>query len=89
VSSKRIGFLVGKGAPPAREGAEFVDDAGQKIGWVTSGTFSPSLNAAIGMGYISSQLAKEGNRIKAVVRGKAHPLEIVKMPFVPNRYYKI
>jgi aminomethyltransferase len=85
--NKRIGLLVKKGAP-AREGAVIQSKNGEKIGIVTSGTFSPSLNKAIAMGYVKSAHSNIGTQLDVEVRGKLGDAEVVKMPFVPNRYFK-
>jgi len=54
---------------------------GERVGEVTSGTSSPTLGAAIGMGYVSVDLSKPGNRLVVDVRGKAVGAEVVKGPF--------
>lgn len=87
VSRKRVGLMVKTGAP-AREGAEITNEKGEKIGVVTSGTFSPCLKKGIAMGYVSTASEKAGSKVFVNVRGKAGEAEVVKMPFVPTRYYK-
>mmetsp|Transcript_61437 Transcript_61437/g.139077 ORF Transcript_61437/g.139077 Transcript_61437/m.139077 type:complete len:205 (+) Transcript_61437:184-798(+) len=85
-SRKRVG-LAGMKAP-AREGAEiFVDD--EKVGVVTSGTFSPTLKKPIAMGYVSSDLSKEGTEVSIKVRNKMQPAVVTKMPFVETGYYRV
>ncbi len=74
------------GRAPARAGTPLLDEAGTGIGHVTSGCFSPSLNAPIAMGYVPSALAADGTRLAARVRGKALSSVVVPMPFVPHRY---
>jgi len=83
---KRVGITIKKGAP-AREDTE-IQVNGQRVGVVTSGTFSPVLKKPISMGYISTAHSKDGTAVTVVVRGKPGEAEIVKMPFVPNTYYK-
>ena len=51
ITQKRVGFMV-EGRAPVREGADIVDEAGQVIGAITSGGFSPSLQKPIAMGYV-------------------------------------
>jgi len=81
VERKLVGFkLKDKGI--ARHGYDIVDENGKKIGFVTSGTMSPSLKEPIGMGYVSSEYANPGNEIFIQIRKKQIPAEIVKMPFV-------
>jgi len=89
VEKQRIGFIIPKG-PPAREDTDILlADTDQKIGTVTSGSHSPCLKKAIGMGYVKSEHSNEGTKIKVVVRGKAHDAEIVKLPFVEAKYYRV
>jgi aminomethyltransferase len=80
-AKKLVGFeMVDKGI--ARHGYEIVDDAGAVIGVVTSGTQSPSLQKAIGMGYVRTDLAKLGNNINILVRNNKIKAKVVKIPFV-------
>ncbi len=83
----RVG-LRPEGRAPAREGAEIVDAAGQKIGVVTSGGFGPTLNAPVAMGYVDAAYAKAGAPVKLMVRGKPLPATVADMPFVPHTYYR-
>ena len=87
VSRKRVGFVVLEGAP-AREGAQIADEAGNVIGVVTSGGFSPSMGKPIGMGFVPPAHAAVGSKLKVIVRGKAQAAEVVAMPFVPHRYVR-
>jgi aminomethyltransferase len=41
------------------------------------------------MAYVQSHHAALGTKLKAIVRGKAVDATVVKMPFVPNQYYKM
>jgi aminomethyltransferase len=73
---------------PAREGAEIVDDKGEKIGNITSGCPSPTLKKNIAMGYIKDGMHKAGTEVDVVVRGKKRRAVVTKMPFVPSKYHK-
>ncbi len=84
---KRVG-LLGLERTPVREGTELHSSGGQAIGRVTSGLPSPSLNQSIAMGYVNAQHATVGTIIQAIVRGKAVPMQVCAMPFVPTRYYR-
>ncbi len=78
---KLVAFkLKGKGI--ARHGYDVVDENGTKIGTVTSGTMSPTLKEAIGMGYVPTDKAKPGSEILIQIRKKQVPAEVVKLPFV-------
>ncbi len=80
VSRKLIGFeLLDKGI--ARQHYPIKDAQGQTIGEVTSGTMSPSLKKAIGMGYVKKPFAKSGTDIFIEIRGKLVKAQVVKRPF--------
>ena len=84
---KRVG-LVGSGAP-VREGDKIFHE-GKEVGVITSGTFSPSLQKPIAMGYVPSSLSAISTKLTAQVRSKKFvPITVEKMPFVPSRYFKI
>ncbi|MCF6343756.1 MAG: glycine cleavage system aminomethyltransferase GcvT [Devosiaceae bacterium] len=84
---KRVGIIF-EGRMPVREGAKLVDEQGNEIGYITSGTFSPILQKPIAMGYLPIKRAKISTEITAIVRNKQVNGEIVKMPFVANNYYR-
>ena len=86
VSRRRIGLVV-EGSP-AREGAEIVNEAGEKIGTITSGCPSPTLKKNIAMGYIKDGMHKAGTEVEVVVRGKKRKAFVTKMPFVQSKYFK-
>jgi len=80
IKNKLIGFeLKDKGVP--RQGYPILNAAGEEIGRVTSGTMSPSLNKAIGLGYVPVDVATAGGEIFIGVRNKSLAAEIVKTPF--------
>lgn len=81
VKSKLVGFeMIDRGI--ARHDYEIVDADGNVIGRVTSGTQSPSLQKAIGMGYVSKAFAKEGSEVYILVRNNKLKAKVVKFPFV-------
>jgi aminomethyltransferase len=86
VERRRIGLII-EGAP-AREGADIVDEKGEKIGNITSGCPSPTLGKNIAMGYIKDGFHKSGTNVEVVVRGKKRKAQVTKMPFVPSKYWK-
>jgi aminomethyltransferase len=80
VERKLVGFeMIDKGIP--RHGYEIKDFAGHLIGHVTSGTQSPSLNKAIGMGYVRTAYSATGTDIYIKVRDKLLQARVVKIPF--------
>ncbi|CAG8525136.1 25544_t:CDS:2 [Gigaspora rosea] len=62
--------------------------SGAHVRKVTSGGPSPTLNKNIAMGYVKSGYHKSGTLLKVKVRNKLQDAKIVKMLFVPSRYYK-
>jgi aminomethyltransferase len=77
---KLVGIeMIDKGIP--RHHYKIQNAAGEEIGYVTSGTQSPSLGKAIGMAYIRKDFATEGSDVFVVVRDKALKAQVVKMPF--------
>jgi aminomethyltransferase len=86
-SRKRVGIRP-DGRAPAREDTDIVDDAGNRLGKVTSGGFGPSVGGPIAMGYVDSAHAAEEAALQLLVRGTARPARIVRLPFVPTRYYR-
>jgi aminomethyltransferase len=80
VERRLIGFeMIDKGIP--RHGYEIKDFSGTPIGVVTSGTQSPSLGKAIGLGYVSMVFAAQDTRINIKVRDKLLQAKVVKVPF--------
>jgi aminomethyltransferase len=80
ITRKLVGFeMIDKGI--ARHGHEIFDRAGKNIGIVTSGTQSPSLQEAIGMGYVSIENSKEGTSIFINIRDRNLQAQVVKTPF--------
>lgn len=86
-AEKRVGIRF-EGRQPVREGAELVDASGAVIGRITSGTFAPTAQASIAMGYLPTGLASEGAAVTAMVRGRPIAGAVAKMPFVPQRYVR-
>ena len=82
--SQRLVGLKMNGRAIARKGYKLMKN-NQVIGEVTSGTWSPSLNEAIAMGYLPIQQAKVGNKINIDIRGKQHEGTVVRRPFYKNK----
>jgi aminomethyltransferase len=80
ITRKLIGFeMIDRGIP--RHDYEIVNAEGNSIGIVTSGTQAPSLNKAIGMGYVSMDYATADSEIYIRIRNKDIKAKVVKMPF--------
>ncbi len=81
ISKKLVGFeMIEKGIP--RQGYEIVDAEGNKIGVVTSGTQSPSLNKAIGLGYVNKEFFAIDAIVYIKIRDKQVQAKVVKVPFL-------
>ncbi|MCV6629419.1 MAG: glycine cleavage system aminomethyltransferase GcvT [Flavobacteriaceae bacterium] len=80
VTKKLVAFeLTEKGIP--RQGYEILDDSGNSIGKVTSGTMSPSLQKGIGLGYVRTGFSKTETPIAIQIRKKTVAAKVVKLPF--------
>jgi aminomethyltransferase len=84
---RRVG-LVALERVPVRDGTSIESTDGQPVGQVTSGLLAPTVDRPIAMGYVPQALAAPGTRLQARVRGKAVPMEVVPLPFVPARYFR-
>ena len=73
-----------------REGAAlFADGLSQvPLGRVTSGTFGPSVQGPIAMGYVPLAQSSMGTRLTADVRGQRIPVTVSDMPFFAHRYHR-
>ena len=81
VTKKLVGFeMIDRGIP--RHDYQIADANGNIIGKVTSGTQSPTLNKAIGMGYVNKDFAKADTEIYVVIRDKAIKAKVCKIPFL-------
>jgi aminomethyltransferase len=83
---KRVGLRPD--ARPVREGAALFADSTSTaaLGRVTSGTYAPSAQCPVAMGYVPASVAQVGTRLYADVRGQRIPVTLSDMPFVPHRY---
>jgi aminomethyltransferase len=80
ISKKMVGFeMIDKGI--ARHDYEITDEQGNTIGKVTSGTQSPSLGKAIGMGYVNTSHSGLQNEIFIKIRNNSLKAKVVKIPF--------
>jgi aminomethyltransferase len=80
IKRKLVGFeMIDRGIP--RHDYEIADADGNIIGKVTSGTQAPSLQKAIGMGYVNKGFDKEGAEVYIVIRNANIKAKVVKFPF--------
>lgn len=78
---KLVGFVVTQRGGIPRGHCE-LQSGGQRIGEVTSGTFSPSLKQGIGLGYVDAAYSKDGTEIEVIIRDKPVKAVVTKPPFV-------
>lgn len=80
-SRNLVGFVVGADKFIARHGYK-VFSGDREIGVVTSGNLSPTLNKAIGLAYVATDLKNPGSVIEIEARGKKFTAEVIKLPFL-------
>jgi aminomethyltransferase len=83
----RVGLLI-DGKIPVREGCALHDAEGKAIGFVTSGSYSPSLSKPVAMALIDRRYAEIGSVLYATVRNTRIMLTVSRLPFVPHRYQR-
>lgn len=87
VARRRVG-LVGTDRMPVREGASVVNEAGDVVGQVTSGSLGPTVERPVAMAYIDAACSASGTPLWALVRDKRVPMTVTPMPFAPHRYVR-
>lgn len=85
VKRMRVGIKP-EGRAPAREGTVVQNAEGRDVGKITSGGFGPTVGGPIAMAYVETAFAAVGTPLHLMVRDKALPASVVKLPFVPNRF---
>jgi aminomethyltransferase len=80
----RVGLTI-EGRRAAREGSELFDMDGHRVGRVSSGTFSPTFQTPIAMGFITPALAAVGTALEADIRGSRVAARIVPLPFYKRK----
>jgi aminomethyltransferase len=83
IARKLVGFEMVERAVP-RHGYRLLQD-GVEVGVTTSGSFSPSLERGIGMGYVRADLAAIGSELDVEIRGQAHRARVARTPFYPSK----
>ena len=89
LSRLRVGIKP-EGKIIAREGVKIFskEKEGEEIGSITSGTFGPSVNGPIAMGYVKLNFSKPGTKVFLEVRGKKHEAKISELPFYKKSYVR-
>ena len=83
----RVGIKP-EGKVIAREKTKIFNDSESLIGEITSGTFGPSVNGPIAMGYVDDKFSKKDTKVYLEIRGKKHPANICGLPFYKKSYVK-
>jgi len=87
VSKVRVGIKP-EGRIIAREKTIIFSEDNKNIGEITSGTFGPSVQGPVAMGYIENSFSKIDTKVFLEVRGKKHPASITDLPFYKKSYVK-
>ena len=87
VKKTRVGIKP-EGRIIAREKTKIFNEDDLFVGEVTSGTFGPSVNGPVAMGYIEKEFSKKDTKVFLEVRGKKYPANICGLPFYKKSYVK-
>jgi len=87
LSRLRVGVKP-EGKIIAREGVKIFSKDNEEIGSVTSGTFGPSINGSIAMGYVKINFTKPGTRVLLEVRKKKYDAVVSELPFYKKNYVR-
>ena len=87
LSRLRVGVKP-KGKIIVREGVKIFSKDGKEIGSITSGTFGPSVNGPIAMGYVKVDFSKPGTRVLLEVRRKKYNANVSELPFYKKSYVR-
>lgn len=85
--ARKIVGIKPEGRAPAREGTVIMAE-GKEVGVITSGGFGPTVGGPVALGFVPPALAKPGQKLDLMVRGKALPAEVIKLPFVQKSFKK-
>jgi aminomethyltransferase len=83
----RVGLLV-ESKIPVRDGSIVINNEDKDVGYVTSGSFSPSLGKPIAMAVLDRNAAGFDNTLFAIVRDRKIPVTVTRLPFIPHRYHR-
>ncbi len=84
-AARKVAGIKPEGRAPARDGTVIMSD-GNEVGVITSGGFGPSAGGPVALGFVPPDLAKPGQALELMVRGKALPAEVIKLPFVAKSF---
>tara|TARA_Y100000590_G_scaffold432493_1_gene548566 strand:- start:3284 stop:4312 length:1029 start_codon:yes stop_codon:yes gene_type:complete len=84
---KKIGVKI-KSKSILRSKMEIINNNKHKLGYITSGGYSPSLDYSIGLGYLYNENNNKNIDLNCLIRGNLEKIEIVKLPFIKHNYLK-
>ncbi len=87
VAKIRVGIKP-SGRVIAREGTKIFSLSGEEIGIITSGTFGPSVQSSVAMGYVKNKFSKINSKIILEIRGKKYDAVVSKLPFYKKSYVR-
>ena len=87
VNKIRVGIKP-EGRVIAREKTKIFNQSDLHIGEITSGTFGPSVNGPVAMGYVENKFSQNNTKVFLEVRGKKYPANICGLPFYKKSYVK-
>jgi len=87
VTKIRVGIKP-EGRIIAREKTKIFNQSDVHIGEITSGTFGPSVNGPVAMGYVENEFSKKNTKVFLEVRGKKYAANICSLPFYKKSYVK-
>jgi aminomethyltransferase len=85
--ARKIVGIRPEGRAPAREGTVIMAD-GKEVGVITSGGFGPSVGGPVALGFVPPDLARPGQQLNLMVRGKPLLAEVFKLPFISKSFKK-
>eukprot|EP00914_Ancora_sagittata_P007981 GHVO01015732.1.p1 GENE.GHVO01015732.1~~GHVO01015732.1.p1 ORF type:complete len:216 (+),score=30.76 GHVO01015732.1:379-1026(+) len=87
--TRRVGVVVNGGHSIPRGGSILLHpDSNSTIGKITSGGWSPILDAPIAMATVGKEMAKVGTKLLVQIRGQSCPATVTRLPFVPFTFFK-
>ena len=87
ITRKRVGLRV-EGRRPVRAGETLLDRADNEVGVICSDAFGASVGGPVAMAFVQLASSHLGSDLHVMVRGKRVDLRVVRLPMVPNRYYR-
>ncbi|MEM1156024.1 MAG: glycine cleavage system aminomethyltransferase GcvT, partial [Pseudomonadota bacterium] len=84
---RRVGLTV-KGKRPVREGMSVLNSEGSEVGTICSACYGATVGGPIAMAYVQDAYSGIDSVLQVDVRGKPVDVQVSKMPFIPQRYYR-